>query len=250
MIYEQRIKICDHSETSLEIAAIADSSAAGLVLIGGVGVSNIGVVPIREIPTVAYNELTIMGTTGTPFAASTLNGNAWGVSVATPSLNNYRQTPLYSYSPAKQWKGDIIKTRAGGRIWVSNKQPGAWAFEPGAKNTFKRALWTGRIKPFNSHIEIPDESRGSFVPVRALGPFRGWKRLGGQFYAVKPGNMNYKSGEFLPPTLNQTIYYNRERIVAYTIDGTFVIAAPVAGGTYLYSDDIVEFLLVRLFCFY
>ena len=159
--------------------------------------------------------------------------NAIGDAIGGPTAN----PKLYSYSSKGEFVGDVFKVKHAGRAWATRHAPGPWAFEGGLGNTLKRVLLTGKIKQFKSVKEITGPARELFVKVRAIGPARGWKRLGGQHFTKSPGNVDLVTGEILKPTVGQWLRFGADAGIYYTVDGAFL----VAGGTAIYvaADQLV-----------
>jgi hypothetical protein len=136
-------------------------------------------------------------------------------------MGNPQPPTLYTYqSPANTpFRGNIFYTGKGqGRLWATTHSPGPWAFDGGLKNSFVRAWRAGRWKPFGSSQEITGNAAAQFSPVRAIGPFRGWKRAGGQYHTRTPGNLNLSDGTFLPATPNQTFFRYWDSAFSYGFD--------------------------------
>lgn len=108
---------------------------------------------------------------------------------------------LYTYRSTRRFKGHVFKPGEDqGRLWVTHHGPeGGWWQKPGLQYNLLRALRTGRWEPFKGVKEITGPAAQQFTKVRAIGPFRGWKRAGGQYYTTQPGSLNLKTGKFLPP---------------------------------------------------
>ncbi len=140
---------------------------------------------------------------------------------------------LYAYSPELEWDGDIMKTGKGqGRLWASEHAPGPWVYATDAKNTAIRAWRTGRIKPFNSMSpEITGAAAAKFSSPNAIGPLRAWKRAAGQYYTDTPGNMNLKTGEFVPPTLRQRYLRGQDTVLSHGADAIVDAGIGVLAGT-------------------
>ncbi len=131
------------------------------------------------------------------------------------------QPMLYTYlSPDKTpFRGDVFYTGKGqGRLWATTHSPGPLAFNSGFKNSFLRAWRAGRWKPFGSSQEITGNAAAQFSPVKAIGPFRGWKRAGGQYHTRTPGDLNLSDGTFLPATTKQTFLRCWDSTFSYGFD--------------------------------
>lgn len=80
-------------------------------------------------------------------------------------------------------------------------------------------MWrTGRILPFADYAIITGEARSKFTAVEALGPFRGWKRLGGQYFTSEAGSLNLATGEFLEATAFESRWLMTDRVASYGAD--------------------------------
>jgi len=142
---------------------------------------------------------------------------------------------LYTYT-YKPWEGDVMKTgKDQGRLWGTEHPPGPWAYKTDPDNTALRAARTGRVDPFVDWQRIEGAAREQFTSVRALGPFRGWKKAAGQHYTTQPGDLNLKTAKFSDASADQIrrLAKDNKGSLAMDLVGN---AALVAGGVGVYSN--------------
>ncbi|MCC5851099.1 MAG: RHS repeat-associated core domain-containing protein, partial [Verrucomicrobia bacterium] len=125
---------------------------------------------------------------------------------------------LYSYSKQASFRGNVFNAKRAGRAWATRHAPGAWAFEGGIKNTAIRAFRTGSLKPFKSYTQFSGPANQAFRPVSAVGPLRGWKRIGGQHFTSRAGNLNLSTGAIARPSIRQSIMYYGDAAIYHSVD--------------------------------
>jgi hypothetical protein len=100
-------------------------------------------------------------------------------------------------------------------------------------------MWrTGQIGPFSSVKEITGAAKELFERVRAIGPARGWKRVGGQYFTPRPGNVNLATGQILQPNLEQWLRFGADVGVYYTLDGAFLVTGGIV--IYVTADQLID----------
>ena len=156
-----------------------------------------------------------------PYAAIGIGQMARG-STALPSIGHRMDRgKLYTYQSGQNspFAGEVFRTgSAQGRLWATHHAPGPWAFEGGLNNSLTRAWRTGRWNPFESAQEISGAAAEQFTRVRAFGPFRAWKRTGGQYYTTTPGDLNLNTGKFMPATGRQSFLRYWDSAASHGID--------------------------------
>jgi RHS repeat-associated protein len=146
---------------------------------------------------------------------------ALGASKSLPKLGIAKDAPttLYTYSRESEWVGNVMRTGSKqGRLWATRHGPGDWVTGTGPINTLIRAFRTGSRHPFKSGAKITGDAAKQFSPARAVGPFRGWKRLAGQYNTNTPGNLNLSTGKFLPATSSQKLWRGIDSATSYATD--------------------------------
>lgn len=134
--------------------------------------------------------------------------------------------PLYAYS-RRPFLESILKPGTGqGRVWASHHPPADWAFDPGWRNMLQRALKTGRLRKWNYVKKIPEEAAQKFTKVRAIGPFRGWKRRGGQYYTTKPGELDMTTGEIKNTKLLGPMWRAWDGAFSHGFDAAIDVSVP------------------------
>jgi hypothetical protein len=84
--------------------------------------------------------------------------------------------------------GDTIEAGAAGRIWATTHAPTGWHNSSTIGGWLQRNAFTGRGGQFTDVKLVTGAVRDEFAPVFAIGPARGWKRLGGQYSTTRPGS--------------------------------------------------------------
>lgn len=158
------------------------------------------------------------------------------MSLGSNTFASRMPTKIYNYSYQETWKGNTFTPGAAGRAWATKYAPGDWAFKTGIKNTLERIFKTGRVAPFKSSKEITGPAVNSFRPVGpAIGPFRGWKNLAGQYFTKTPGDLNLITGKISNPTSIQLMRYYGEATLSYGLDGATLLT--IGGKTYQFVTE-------------
>ena len=79
--------------------------------------------------------------------------------------------------------------------------------------------------PFTDYAIVTGEAASKFTPVEALGPFRGWKRFGGQYFTSEAGGLNLATGEFLEATRSERFWIQFDRAASYGADAAIFSAS-------------------------
>jgi hypothetical protein len=124
--------------------------------------------------------------------------------------------------------GDTIEAGAAGRIWATTHAPTGWHNSSTVGGWLQRNAYTGRGGQFTDVKLVSGAVRDDFAPVFAIGPARGWKRLGGQFSTTRPGSWSITTDTILSPTARQSRYFRNDNLLYHTVDVGFWT---VAGGT-------------------
>jgi RHS repeat-associated protein len=132
--------------------------------------------------------------------------------------------------------GDTIEAGAAGRIWATTHAPTGWHDSSTIGGWLKRNAYTGRGGQFTDVKLVTGAVRDEFAPVFAIGPARGWKRLGGQYSTTRPGSWSVTTDTILSPTARQSRHFRRDNLIYHTVDVGFWTVSGGTAATWGYVD--------------
>jgi hypothetical protein len=138
------------------------------------------------------------------------------------------------------FSGDTIAAGAAGRVWATTHAPTGWQNAGGIGGWLQRQAFTGRGAAFTDVRLVTGSVRDSFQPVTAFGPFRGWKRLGGQYFTNRPGDWSLATDSLLAPTAYQRMRLVGDNLVYHSLDVGFWTGAAAIPAAYGYTYNVQQ----------